>query len=172
MRPWIDARKPRRSKALGARSRFESSAIALRTTPYKAKDDALNPTLPVLQSVLEPYVPAAVFLLIVLATAVVFLGLAAFLGPKRRTRTKESTYECGAPVLASARERFAVKFYLVAILFVLFDIETVFLIPWAVKFQDLLGSMGIFAIIEMFVFIGILGVGLLYAWRRGGLEWE
>ena len=168
--PWLEARNSLFIKAL--RLIPECRGVGKRTADDSVKGQrTLNLTLPILQSVLQPYVPAAVFLLVVLFTAVVFHGLTALLGPKR-TQTKLSTYECGAPLLASARERFSVKFYLVALLFVLFDIETVFLIPWAVKFQDLLGLMGIFAVIEMFVFIGILGVGLLYAWRRGGLEWE
>ena len=125
-----------------------------------------------LQSVLEPYAPAAMFLLVVVLTAVAMIGGAALLGPRRHNRRKASTYECGAPLLAEARQRFSVKFYLVAILFVLFDIETVFLIPWAVTFRDLFGSMGFFVVIEVFVFIGVLALGLLYAWRRGGLEWD
>ena len=135
--------------------------------------------LPLLQSVLQPYVPAAVFLFIVIATAAVMLGASYLLGPHRRGRAqnasdirKESTYECGVPLLGPARQRFSVKFYLVAILFVLFDIETVFLIPWAVKFRELFEKMGIFGLIEMFLFLAILGIGLLYAWRRGGLEWD
>lgn len=123
-------------------------------------------------SVLEPYLPAGIFLLVIVATAAAMLGVAALAGPRRRYAAKEAPYECGVPLLGSARERFSVSYYLVAILFVLFDIETVFLIPWAVTFRDLLGTMGIFSIIEMFVFIGILTVGLLYAWRRGGLEWD
>lgn len=126
----------------------------------------------ILADVLDPYVPAGVFLLVVVGTAAAMLSASALFGPRRRARFKQTTYECGMPPLASARQRFSVKFYLVAILFVLFDIETVFLIPWAVKFRDLLGSMGLFVIVEMFIFIGILLVGLVYAWRRGGLEWK
>jgi NADH-quinone oxidoreductase subunit A len=132
----------------------------------------LETSLPIAQSVLSEYFPAAVLLAVVLATAVAMLGLSYLLSPRRRSAIKESTYECGMPVLATARQRFSVKFYLVAILFVLFDIETVFLIPWAVKYRDLLGSMGIFALVEMVVFLGVLGIGLLYAWKRGGLEWD
>lgn len=143
----------------------------------------MTPHPSLLQSVLEPYLPAAVFLFIVVATAAVMHGASYFLGPHRRGLKgnrpknaadirKESTYECGVPLLGPARQRFSVKFYLVAILFVLFDIETVFLIPWAVKFRVLFEKMGVFSLIEMFLFLGILGVGLLYAWRRGGLEWD
>lgn len=125
-----------------------------------------------MESVLAPYIPAGIFLLVVVATAAAFLGGSFLLGPRRRDPMKESTYECGVPLLGGARERFSVKFYLVAILFVLFDIETVFLIPWAVKFRDLLGSLGVMGLIEVFIFIGVLFVGLVYAWRRGGLEWD
>ncbi len=128
--------------------------------------------LPLLQlsdtSVLEPYLPAAVFLLVLIATASGMLGLSYFLGPRKASEVKSRTYECGMPLLSAARDRFSVKFYLVAILFVLFDIETVFLIPWAIKFKQL----GFFGFVEMMVFMTILTLGLVYAWRRGGLEWE
>ena len=119
-------------------------------------------------SVLAPYFPAGVFRLILLATAGGMLGVSKIFGPSRPSAMKSRTYECGAPVLKSARERFSVKFYLVAILFVLFDIETVFLIPWAIKFREL----GVFGLIEMAFFMGVLLVGLGYAWMRGGLEWD
>jgi len=96
------------------------------------------------------------------------LGLGAVLGPKRRSELKMQPFECGNPPSGDARGRFDVKFYLVAILFVLFDVEAAFLFPWAVVYHDLglagLTSMGIFAV--------ILGFGLLYVWKRGALEWD
>ncbi|MBI5369483.1 MAG: NADH-quinone oxidoreductase subunit A [Planctomycetes bacterium] len=90
------------------------------------------------------------------------------LGPRRHQRAKHDTYECGVAPVGTARERFPVRFYLVAILFVLFDIETVFLVPWAVTYRRL----GVPGLIEMFSFIAVLGIGLYYVWRRGALEWD
>ncbi len=123
-------------------------------------------------SYLEQYLPVAVYIVIVLVTGATMLGLSVLLGPKNKIAGKGTPYECGVPLLGEARQRFSIRFYLVAILFVLFDIETVFLIPWAVTYRDLLGSMGWVVIAEMLVFIGILFTGYIYAWKRGGLEWD
>jgi len=90
------------------------------------------------------------------------------LGPRRPAPEKLDAYECGVPVITSPRQRLSVHFYLVAILFILFDIETVFLIPWAVLFRPL----AVPGLIEMGVFLGVVGFGLVYVWRRGALEWE
>jgi NADH-quinone oxidoreductase subunit A len=117
---------------------------------------------------LRPYFPVAVYALVVAMTGILLLVSSGIFGPKRRAIGKESTYECGVPLLGGSRERFSVKFYLVAILFVLFDIETVFLFPWAVIYREL----GLFGLVEMLVFLGLLVAGFAYAWRRGGLDWE
>lgn len=109
-----------------------------------------------------------VFTGLTLFVGAAILGLSALLGPKRPSDEKLDAYECGAPVLDSARERFTVHFYLVAIMFMLFDIESVFLIPWAVIYK----SMGTAALWEMGIFVGILGFGLLYIIRRGVLKWD
>lgn len=109
-----------------------------------------------------------VFVALTVVMGVVILGLSALLGPKRPRPEKLDPYECGVPVLASARERFSVHFYLVAIMFMLFDIETVFLIPWAVVFK----SMGSVAFLSMAAFIAVLGFGLWYLIRRGVLDLE
>ena len=90
------------------------------------------------------------------------------LGPKRKFAQKMEPFECGETQLVSPRQRFSVKFYLVAVLFILFDIEAVFLFPWAILYRQL----GVFGFVEMFLFIFILGIGLAYVWLRGGLEWE
>ena len=116
--------------------------------------------------------PVAIYAVIVILTGAAMLGLPALLGPNRKIPAKGSPYECGVPLIGEARQRFSIRFYLVAILFVLFDIETVFLIPWAVTYKELLGSMGWIVIAEMLVFIGILFTGYIYAWRRGGLDWD
>ena len=99
---------------------------------------------------------------------VVFLLLQRFLGPHRPNPEKLSTYESGMPPVRSARERFSVKYYMVAVLFILFDIEVIFLYPWAVAYRQL----ALFGLIEMFVFILILAIGFAYAWKKGALEWR
>jgi NADH-quinone oxidoreductase subunit A len=120
------------------------------------------------ESYLRPYLPVGLYALLVAVTGVALLGAPRLLAPRLSRREKESPYECGVPLLGSSRERFSIKFYLVAILFVLFDIETVFLIPWAVIYREL----GVFGLVEILVFMALLVLGFVYAWRRGGLDWE
>jgi NADH-quinone oxidoreductase subunit A len=120
---------------------------------------------------LTQYVPLAILLLFVIANAVILLGLSHVLSATRRTPVKDMPYESGMPVLGTARERFSVKFYLVAMLFIVFDIETVFMIPWAAGFRQMPELAGLL-IVEMFVFIAILAVGYVYIWKRGALEWD
>jgi len=95
------------------------------------------------------------------------IWLAAFLSNLRPRLAKRSTYECGVQPVGDARERVEVRFYLVAMLFIIFDIEATFLVPWAVVFREL----GVFGLAEMFVFIGMLVLGYIYIWRRGAFEW-
>ena len=102
------------------------------------------------------------------------IGLSHLVGPKRPTPLKDAPYESGMPPLGSARERFSIKFYLVAMLFIVFDIETVFLIPWGTIYFGGAGGtlrMG-FLLVEMLVFLAILGVGYVYVWKRGALQWD
>jgi NADH-quinone oxidoreductase subunit A len=120
---------------------------------------------------LQPYVPLLLLIAFVVANAVLMLGLSHVLSSYRRTPTKIAPYESGVPVLGDARERFSIKFYLVAMLFIIFDIETVFMIPWAVAFRQLNELAGLL-IVEMFIFILVLGVGYIYIWKRGALEWD
>ena len=98
----------------------------------------------------------------------VILVISYLFGPRRHQKRKMDAYECGVSPVGDARERFPVRFYMVAILFVLFDIETVFLVPWAVLYRRL----GMPGLMTMFSFIAILGIGLFYVWRRGALEWD
>ncbi|MBM3146011.1 MAG: NADH-quinone oxidoreductase subunit A [Chloroflexi bacterium] len=119
------------------------------------------------------YLPIAI--LIVLATAlaslVVILGYS--FGPKRQTDAKAMPYESGMNPYGPGTRRMSVKFYLIAVLFILFDIEIIFVLPWAVVLRDFINnSLGIFALVEMSVFIVILLVGYVYAWKKGALEWE
>lgn len=117
---------------------------------------------------LAPYVPLLVLLLLAGILAVVISFLASFLGPRKPTFLKSTTFEAGSESSGSARGRFAVKFYVVALLFIVFDVEAVFLYPWAVKFREL----GWFGYAEMAVFAATLLVGLAYVWKKGALEWE
>ncbi len=121
----------------------------------------------------SPYLP----LLILFAIAFVFSGafilISSFLGPKKPTASKLAPYECGMPTLGEPRERFSVKFFLLAIIFILFDVEAVFLFPWAVLFKDFKqAGLGVFLFWEMTVFLSILALGLYYVWKRKALDWE
>jgi NADH-quinone oxidoreductase subunit A len=120
---------------------------------------------------LQPYIPVLILIVFVAANAVLMLGLSHVLSTYRRTPVKIAPYESGMPVLGDARERFSIRFYLVAMLFIIFDIEAVFMIPWAVAFRQW-GDMAGLLIIEMFVFIVILAVGYVYIWKRGALQWD
>ena len=111
-------------------------------------------------------------ILILIALAALFAGgsilLSALLGPRRPTTEKLSPYECGVEPVGSARDRFSVKFYLVAMLFIIFDMEIVFLYPWAVVYKEFKA----FGLAAMGTFLLILLVGFFYVWKKGGLEWE
>ena len=122
---------------------------------------------------MNPYVPILVLGAIALGFAVFSVGAAAVSGPKRYNRAKLDAYECGIEPTPHAvgGGRFPVKYYLVAMLFIIFDIESVFLIPYAVAFDDL-AKVGIFVLVEMVLFIGTVFVAYAYVWRRGGLEWD
>ncbi|MFB3042393.1 MAG: NADH-quinone oxidoreductase subunit A [Candidatus Poribacteria bacterium] len=122
---------------------------------------------------LRAYLP--ILLLVVVATgfAVVNLALTHLLGPKKPTRSKLSVYESGVQPIGNARQRFTIKFDLIAMLFIIFDIEIVFLYPWAMVFKKFLQSeSGLFILFEMLIFIGILFLGYIYAWKKGGLTWD
>ncbi|MBI5214526.1 MAG: NADH-quinone oxidoreductase subunit A [Ignavibacteriae bacterium] len=116
---------------------------------------------------LEQYLPIGIMLLIGIAFGLVMGKVNEWFGPKNSNEIKLSTYESGMPPVRSAHERISVKFYMVAMLFIIFDIEVVFLYPWAVNFREL----GLFGFIEMLVFIVILMLGFLYVWKKGALEW-
>lgn len=117
---------------------------------------------------LVDYIPLAIVLLLSGLLAMVIVGVTAVLGPKKFSAIKSDAFECGSDVIGSARQRFAVKFYVVALLFIVFDVEAVFLYPWAVNFRGL----GWFGYGEMLVFAATLLVGLIYVWKKGALDWE
>jgi NADH-quinone oxidoreductase subunit A len=119
--------------------------------------------------VLQSYLPALVFIAVATLIAVTFIGAGAVIGPKRRqVNMKEDAYECGLPSDVKQGFKFGVSFYLVAMLFILFDIEVIFLYPIAVQ----LAAFGTFALLETITFIVLLTVALIYVWRRGALEWK
>src|SRR5947209_16316753 len=118
------------------------------------------------------YLPLLIHFLIAGALATGMVLLSWIIGQRKPTRAKMSPYECGMAPIGDARERFSVKFYLVAMLFILFDVEAVFLYPWAIILKDLKAmGQGVFAISEMFVYIGIVLVGFWYIWKKGVLDW-
>ncbi|GIV36094.1 MAG: NADH-quinone oxidoreductase subunit A [Cyclobacteriaceae bacterium] len=111
-------------------------------------------------------------LLIFLICSLVMVGagmlVSHMLAPKSKNIQKEEPYECGVPTQGSAWIQFRVGYYLFAIIFLIFDVETVFIVPWAVAFTE----MGLAAFIEILIFLGVLGLGLIYAWKKGALKWE
>jgi NADH-quinone oxidoreductase subunit A len=109
-------------------------------------------------------------MLAAVAFAVGAIVVSSLLTPRRRNPAKQEPYECGIPVQTPARIQISVKYYLLALLFLLFDMETMFILAWAVTFDD--PSLRVFSLIEMAVFIGILLVGYAYAWRKGALQWN
>jgi NADH-quinone oxidoreductase subunit A len=123
----------------------------------------------------QPYLSFLILLAFVAFNAGALIGLSHLLAPRRPTVLKDAPYESGMPPLGGARERFSVKFYLVAMLFIAFDLETVFLIPWGtIYFGSGAGGgpgMG-FLLVEMLVFMLILAVGYVYVWKRGALQWD
>jgi len=130
------------------------------------------------------YFPVLMLLGFVVVNAILIVALSALTMRSRPTPVKQNPYESGMPPLGDARERFSIKFYLIAILFIIFDIETVFMIPWGVAYQQLsctvplrqglcpLGNVSFFGLGEMLVFMVILFVGLVYVWKKGALQWD
>ena len=132
-------------------------------------------------AVVAGFAPVAATFIICSIVGGAALLISSIMGPKRPTRTKQLPYECGVePVQQGARERYSIHFYLVAILFILFDLETVFLFPWAATFRDGIAAMPdgsvnplkFALLVEVLAFVAILGGGLAYVWKRRGLEWD
>jgi NADH-quinone oxidoreductase subunit A len=117
---------------------------------------------------LEQYMPIGIMMVFAVAFGLVLVNINRWLGPKRPSEEKLSTYESGMEPVKTARERLSVKFYLVAMLFIIFDIEIVFIYPWAVVYRELATP----AIVGMGLFLVILVVGFLYEWRKGSMEWR
>ncbi len=119
-------------------------------------------------TMLDQYLGVLIMFVLAAGTAIGMITAASILGPKKSFPDKMEPFECGKSPIVSPRQRFSVKFYMTAVLFILFDIEAVFLYPWAVLFKKL----GWFGFIEMLLFITVLGIGLLYVWKKGALKWE
>jgi NADH-quinone oxidoreductase subunit A len=117
---------------------------------------------------LRAYLPVLVFLALGVGVGLIFSAINGWLGPKRPSRIKSEPYECGLPSEVTSNFRFGISFYLIAMLFILFDIEVVFLYPVAVQLE----AFGVFALIETIVFIFLLFAAYVFVWRRGALEWR
>jgi NADH-quinone oxidoreductase subunit A len=115
----------------------------------------------------QNYVPIFIFLIISFLIGAGTIAVAALIRPNNPSKTKLMPYECGIDPADNARQRYTIRFYVVAILFVVFDVETVFLFPWAVEYK----LLGVFGFVEMLVFLGILIVGYIWIWKKGALEW-
>ena len=121
-----------------------------------------------MDALLAEYLPILIFLGIAIALAVIMVGASYVIARQRPDSEKVSAYECGFEAFDDARSKFDVRFYLVAILFIIFDLEVAFLFPWAVA----LGEIGVFGFWSMFVFLVVLTIGFIYEWKKGALEWE
>jgi len=124
--------------------------------------------------IMENYFPILMFVLVGVAVGVLPVAMGFVLAPSRPDPEKLSPYECGFEAFEDARMKFDVRYYLIAILFILFDLEVAFLFPWATIFKDIVAteSIKMFGFVEMLVFVAILVVGYIYAWAKGALEWE
>ena len=117
---------------------------------------------------LAEYLPTLLFLIVAAVIGIALIVIGNLLGPKRPSSEKLSPYECGFNAFEDARMRFDVRYYLVAILFIVFDLEIAFVYPWALTFRELGG----YGLVEMGVFLGLLLIGFVYVWKKGALEWE
>ncbi len=123
---------------------------------------------------MEAYFPILMFVLVGIAVGVLPVAMGFLLAPSKPDPEKLSPYECGFEAFEDARMKFDVRYYLIAILFILFDLEIAFLFPWATIFKDIVAtdSIKLFGFVEMLVFVAILVIGYVYAWAKGALEWE
>ena len=117
---------------------------------------------------LTEYLSIIIFVFIALALSIGFIAINFALSPKNPDPEKLSAYECGFSAFSDSRIKFDVRFYLVAILFIIFDLEVAFLFPWAIT----LGNIGLFGFWSMMIFLGVLTIGFIYEWKKGALEWE
>jgi NADH-quinone oxidoreductase subunit A len=121
---------------------------------------------------LEQYIPLFMALGVALIFGLVLVWSSTLIGPQRPNREKTSTYESGMKPVGTARERISIKYYLVAMFFIVFDLEVIFIYPWAVQFKKLFGEIGISVFISMLIFLVVLELGYLYAYKKGGFKWD
>jgi NADH-quinone oxidoreductase subunit A len=121
-----------------------------------------------IETVMNPIIPMCVMAALAGGVAAVFILASVFLGPKKRNPVKDTPFECGLPSKGYDQGSMPIRFYIMAMLFIVFDVELAFLFPWAVVFR----SLGIFGLLEMLIFFAIVGAGFIYAWKIGALEWE
>ncbi|MCE1189371.1 MAG: NADH-quinone oxidoreductase subunit A [Ignavibacteria bacterium] len=121
---------------------------------------------------LEQYIPLFLVIGFAIVLATVLVALSKLLGPQRPTAEKLTTYESGVQPIGSAHERVSVKYYLVAMFFIIFDLEVIFVYPWAVEFKRLIHEIGIVALYSMLVFLFVFEIGFLYAYKKGGFKWD
>ncbi len=121
-----------------------------------------------MDQLLAEYLPILIFIVLAIGISVIAVGMSYIVSPQKPDVAKDSAYECGFDPFEDSRGKFDVRFYLVAILFIIFDLEVAFLFPWAVS----LGEIGVFGFWSMMIFLAVLTVGFIYEWRKGALEWE
>jgi NADH-quinone oxidoreductase subunit A len=117
---------------------------------------------------LADYIPIAILFILAAAVAALLIGIGVIFGPRRKSFRKQSPYESGMMPIGPGTRRMNVRYYLVAVLFILFDVEIIFFYPWAVNFR----ALGMFGFVEMLIFVGILLVGYVYVWKKGAFEWD
>jgi NADH-quinone oxidoreductase subunit A len=150
------------------RSRFWHAARTLFRVAEIQPGLGIRPNLAPAKPMLENYLPILIFIVVGLGLGSVMILAGAVLGPRRPDSQKLSPYECGFEAFEDSRMKFDVRYYLVAILFIIFDLEIAFLFPWAV----VLDQIGMFGFCAMLLFLGVLVVGFIYEWKKGALEWE
>jgi NADH-quinone oxidoreductase subunit A len=121
---------------------------------------------------IEQYIPVLIVLAVALIFGTVLVMSSTLIGPQRPNREKTSTYESGMKPVGTARQRISIKYYLVAMFFIIFDLEVIFIYPWAVEFKKLFGEFGISVFLSMLIFLVVLELGYLYAYKKGGFKWD
>jgi NADH-quinone oxidoreductase subunit A len=156
-----------RSTAIGTSSASRSKDLLTVVVPVRAGATA-DALCGAEVCVLAEYFPVLLFMVVSTGVGVALLVIGNLLGPKRPSSEKNAPYECGFEAFEDARMKFDVRYYLIAILFIIFDLEIAFVLPWATVFSKL----GLFGLIEMGMFLGLLVLGFVYVWKKGALEWE
>ena len=121
---------------------------------------------------IEEYIPVLIVLAVALIFGSVLVLTSTIIGPQRPNREKTSTYESGMKPVGTTRQKISIKYYLVAMFFIIFDLEVIFIYPWAVQFRKLFGEFGISVFISMLIFLIVLELGYLYAYKKGGFKWD